>query len=141
MFSRVVTSIAMLAEIELPIRLTFILLFPFMGFFPPPIAIICGRRIGEVRLSLVACFTPIIVGELIYLIFLGVILFVPWLELAKILLLAISLGLIGVGAARTTERMTYKLGVALIGTGSILWLFALSEGISRWLIMLIGVPM
>jgi hypothetical protein len=137
MFSRIVTLIATFAHIELPIKLTFLLLFPFMGFFPPIIAVIYGKHSRNPRLSFMVCFLPIIIGELIYLNILEVFLYVPWVEFGRIFQSAYGLGLIGVGGV-LIKKKTYKLGVTLTGIGLFLWIFTMWAGIVRWFILLLG---
>jgi hypothetical protein len=140
MFPRIITLIAEVTHITLPIRLTIVFLFPFMAFFPPIIAIIYGKRIESVKSVFMSCFFSVMLWEIVYLIFIGVILYIPLLEIIRIFLLSVGLGLIGVSRAFAKEKIKHKLELCLMTIGIALWIIGFEEGIIRWFIIVLGGP-
>ncbi len=109
-----------------------------MAFFPPIIGMIYGKRIENVKSVFISCFFSIMLWELVYLIFAGVILYIPPLEIIRIFLLSFGLGLIGVSRTFAKEKIKHKLELSLMTIGAALWIIGFEEGIIRWFIIVLG---
>lgn len=140
MFPRIVTLIAYVMHLELPIRITLITLFPVMVFVTPVIAAIYSKHVKNIKLVFIACFLSIVAWEFLYLVFIGSIAYVSQSEIIRILLLAFSLGFIGASEGLNKGKAKFEAKYGLMILGMTLWFIIFSQGIIRWFALLTGGP-